>query len=383
MKKTVITAALVLITCLTSYPKSHIPNRIEITNILPAIMIGIDHSEDDAVTATLLIQNVEDDEGSAEGGYFGDILVKSETAATTAQALDTIKASSSKVIPTGSIECFLLGEDAAKSDLYRHIDYISKDNSLNLSACIMMVKGGRADELIALAAKENAYEELYIFEEKSAVSGVSSAMSFLDLLYELCEEHSAFAMPTVFIESTDEAESAVRAGYAIFTDGQFSCYINPPETRAYNIILNKAVKSIIEVPVENGTAAFITEDTSAYMEFRFNGDTLAEITVRAMINSDAQDTSSIRNIKSANTIARIQQEQIAIVKGEMESLVALSQAYKSDFLKIGTQLRLQHPYKWAKIEGDWADILASTPVTIDVEVHMQRTLDMIELEKDK
>jgi len=379
MKKTIITAALVLVTCLTSYPKSHIPNRIEITHILPAIVIGIDKSEGSQVTATLLIQNVEDSGKDSEesDGAFGNIMVKSQSAATTAQALDIIKSGSAKVIPTGSIECFLIGETAAKSNLYRHIDYLSKDNSLNLSSGVMMVKGEDASKLINDLAKNNSYEELYAFEEKSAVTGVSSEMSFLDLLYELCEEHSAFAMPVV--RANEENQTAERAGYAVFTDGQFSCYIEPSMARAYNIVLNKAVKSIIEI---NGyDAAFIIEDTSAYIDFSFNGDILTEITIRAMLNSDAQDTSNITNIKDANTIASIQQTLTTVIKGEIEVLVALSKAYKSDFLKLGTQLRLQHPYKWAHIKDDWASILADTPVNIDIDIHMQRTLDVIELKK--
>ncbi|MNY40862.1 hypothetical protein D3C86_1756360 [compost metagenome] len=53
-------------------------------------------------------------------------------------------------------------------------------------------------------------------------------------------------------------------------------------------------------------------------------------------------------------------------------LTHLQKVLQSDILGIGEDVHIEYPYAWKKMKDEWLDIFPEVPVTVDVDIKIER-----------
>lgn len=159
MRKIIIgTVLMLLLANLTGCKNSVLPQRKEIDDLQLVQVVGIDKLEDSIYNCmvTIASKNLE-----TEGGQDGSGNTAGDTGSSKAQALiltsegktifdavRKIQTHSNKTIFWGHCEYYLIGEDAARDNISKYIDFFTRDHELRIDFKVYIVKGSTAVSII-------------------------------------------------------------------------------------------------------------------------------------------------------------------------------------------------------------------------------------------
>jgi Ger(x)C family germination protein len=385
VKKSVILVIAVVIFLSLFYHKGLLIDKIDITLLEPAIVMGIDKSDKKGqVRTTLLLKKIEesknqDDEEDPSGEYE----IESMDAETLSVSIEKIQEKHPKILSLDSIAIFLIGEDALKEDLYKYIDYLSKYGDLRMISEIYFVKGDTAEAVIDDLGKESSTDIFKVLNTNSGISAVNSEMEFIDFLQLLCNNNSAFATPTVELKN-ESSESDIKnsislGGYAIITKGKFSAYIESYLVRSYNMLKNYPAVSVIDVPMDDTVVALNIENAKTQYKYKFDGDMLTDIYIYVKFFSNIKESENTDKMDSDSVISDLEAKQSHIIEDELWKIISISVENESDFLGIGEKLRMKHPIKWKNIKDNWPEDLLKSKIHVEVDSVIQHTYDIIKI----
>ncbi|MCL2108067.1 MAG: hypothetical protein FWH20_01800 [Oscillospiraceae bacterium] len=366
MKRTLLTAIITLTIIAIANRERNLPRMTEITLAEPVFAIGIDSGGGDSVIMSLIYERIEDADSGENGGAK---LVESAEDSSAAAAFEALKRKFSREIAVSTADYFLIGEAAARENLRKYTDYLSRNNNLKLTASIFIVRGS-AKQAAEILTETKSLDILRNFGQNSGVNGYSAPMFFYETLSKL--EHDitpcAFAVPALEIVGGE----VVVNGYAIISDGQLVGFLDNEISRGYNIIRGHPVYSVVEI-AQKGIAVRL-ESARCKVQFNFAGDELAEIIVRVnlRISSIDRGTHAKEDLNTPESIAEIERIAEQVILSELRAVIAASKLHDCDFLNLGDVLRLKHPYKWEQLKDNWQEIYAETPVRIVVDSRLTK-----------
>jgi spore germination protein KC len=365
VKRAVITVFIVLSVVSAMNRGSSFPSMTEITLAEPVFVIGIDlcrgddSSSESPVKVSIIYEKIEsgDEGGDSPGKKYTDSAVGSSPAA----ALETLKKRFPREMAISTADYFLIGEAAAEAGLAQYIDFLAKNNTLRLNASVFIVQGS-AQEAAEVLVETRTLDILRNYGEYSGINSVSSKLKFYELLRELAgtETTAAFAVPALVIKQHEEEKIVVPSGYAIVRDDVLKGFLDADTARGYNILRNKSVFSVVELPgIET---AVRLENAKSRISFNWDGDDLTEIVVNADI---------FTSVIGGDSESLSEKEQNRVIFGELQRVVSASKKYNCDFLGFGETLRMRHPLRWERIKDNWHEIYDGTPVIISVNSNIR------------
>jgi len=384
MKRTIISIIASLLLLLAAFPGEFMPIKAEMGQLAPALAMGID-AADGGVEVTLLLENINDEGGAgsvntAEGGEdggggasaAGDPVV-SATAPTVSLALEAIRRRSSKEVPTGSIQCFLLGEAAAR-DLAKFTDYIRRDNDLSLTSGVFAVTApsggsGTAHDLMAGASDPDWVDALSVFGKNSGTSDLSSELSLTAFMGEMVKPNPCFLIPAVTLDGS----SVLLGGYAVASLGQKASVgvettLSSELAPAAHMLTGRPVRGAWDLTLPDGRiVTVIVENVGLKTDFTFYNQFGVKFTLS--VDSNLQDGGGLQKLTAAD-LAAIEQAADAKIAASVNAVLALEKQY-GDFLNIGDALRLRHPYRWNK----WGGTINTAQFAVAVNVRIQHAYD--------
>ncbi|MCL2077107.1 MAG: hypothetical protein FWH08_01720 [Oscillospiraceae bacterium] len=380
MKRAVITAAIVLIIIAAVNRGKALPKMTEITLAEPVFVLGVDkvahfenseYSENMDVRFSVVYEKIEsNDEGGDDNT--NRKYTQSAEASSSAAALERLKKQFPREIAVSTADYFLIGEEAARDNVQKYADFLSKNSNLRLTASVFIVRGlgGSASEAAEILNESKTLDILRNYGENSGINAFSSQMKFYELLSELAVNTRAVAVPALVINESAEGKNVVPNGYAIIKDSVLQGFLDNNSSRGYNIMKNKSVHSIIEIDYLG--AATRLETAKRQVKFNFDGDVLTDITVNVTVTASAVDSGgkvfklSEQDLSREDVTLLMEKEQGRIIFDELQKTVAASKRYNSDFIGFGDLLRIRHPYKWERMKNNWDQIYKQTPVKINI-----------------
>jgi spore germination protein KC len=370
MKQSVITVLVVFAVIAVMSNARYFPRMTEITLAEPVFVIAIDrHDNADRQAAgadlgasssrvTIVYEKIENsDEG---GSDLNQKYIDFSTGTSPAAALEVLKKRFPREMAVSTAEYFLIGEEAARDDLERHIDFLTKNNTLRLTSSVFIVRG-EAYDASEILIESRTLDILRNYGEYSGINAISSEMMFYELLSEMAGGNS-FTVPALVIKENGSERIVVPSGYAVIKDGVLAGFLEAGTARGYNLLTNNSVFSTIELGAYSsgaaGNAATRLENASRRFEFGWDGDTLTCITVNVSFNASVID--------SGNNNISYEIEQNRVIFGELQKVIAASKRYGCDFLGIGEALRMRHPLRWERVQAHWNEIYTQVPVKINV-----------------
>lgn len=169
-----------------------------------------------------------------------------------------------KQIFLGHADFCLIGEEAAKEDITKYLDFISRDHDVRKSSKVYIV-AGKASDLVVKANSEEYFlpDRLKSMSENVKFLSVSRSINLFDCMSSLDKKNSSLVVPTLKLierkedileESKQRKQDIELVGYSIINHFKLVSFIERPISRGYNIISNSGVSGIIDVKDSSGMA---------------------------------------------------------------------------------------------------------------------------------
>jgi len=394
MKKLFIGTVLIfLLVNLTGCEKSILPEREEIDDLQLVQVIGIDKlpDDDEDCMVTVASKKLEEASGQSSEGESSGIseakaLVLSAKGKTLFDAVRNIQTHSDKMIFWGHTGYYLIGEEAARDNIVKFIDFFTRDHELRIESKIYIVKGMTAKDLIEQFNQTDfyIYDKIEKLGQNLKLLGTSKEMKIHELMRFIDVHHASARVPCIYLKNRDSAEEKQvkdidTCGYAIFSNNKLVGFIDTDISRGVNLITNTVNSSIVTVKDLTGqdVSLEIIDSKTEVIPY-FNGDNLESITLKTKVFSNLGELQSQTDFTHESSLSYMESQQSEILKKEMEKALEKIVKLKSDCLGICDRIRLKRPLKWHKIEDQWMDIFTNIKYDIQVESKIRRTYEMRE-----
>ncbi len=393
LKKTFCLLFLIGCFTLTGCDQDILPSSSEIEQYAVMEISGFDRSSEDPsfLEVTFLTELPQSHTGSDSTGSAPDRhIISSASGPTLFEAERKLKANLDKKVFFGYVDYFLIGEDAAKDDLVKYLDFLTRNHEIRFSPKIYIIKGSSAKDFIYQTNSEDTYlmERLDNIQEDFSLHSNFSEVNILDVAAMLNDENTAAVIPALI--SADQTNRKMLGGtlpekivhtdgYAVIKDFKLVGYFDASCARGYNFLLSK-VKSgavnVIDSSGNNVSLEIINETTK--ITAKFNGDSLESVTYHVHIYSNVVEQQSREDIYTISSLENLYKQQSDIIKTEMETVIGLSKDFGIDSIELGKRLRMKHPYKWEKIKDNWREVFTNLDISVEVTSSPRRTYDLLE-----
>ncbi|HHW32463.1 MAG TPA: Ger(x)C family spore germination protein [Clostridiaceae bacterium] len=384
---------LLLVANITGCRKSILPQRKEIGDLQLIQVIGVDKlSEDtDNFMLTVASRNLEEGSGQQTSGGTGEkaggdaqkAIVLTSRGKTIFEAVRKLQTHSNKTLFWGHAEYYLIGEEAARDNIAKYIDFFTRDHELRIESKVYIVRGSTAKDLIEKYNQGDFYifNKLEILGQNLKLMSNSEEMRVHDLMRLVDIHHESARAPCIRLTDRDNLEGKkVKdieiCGYAIFANLKLVGFIDIDVSRGLNLITNNVGSSIVVVKDLNGqnVSLEIIDSNTEVIPF-FSGDSLESVTLKTKVISNIGEIHSQIDIVDEKLISHLESQLSEILKNEMEEVLKKVLDFKSDCLEICDRIRLKRPLKWHKIEEQWMEILPDIKFNIQVESKIQRSYE--------
>ncbi|HHT64714.1 MAG TPA: Ger(x)C family spore germination protein [Clostridiales bacterium] len=375
-----------------------LPERREIDDLQLVQVLGIDKSVEIPGSQVLTIASRKDtpDTGLSRSQQHpgssgeGEISLGNKAFISTAQgktlfeAVWKMQASSDKFLFWAHTKYYLIGEEAAKDNIAKYIDFIARDNEFHINSKVYIVKGTTAKELIEQVNKSDLYiaDKLDSLGQTIKMLSTSEELTLAELMRFFDIHFGSARIPCIELVDRGSGQGqlipAVESfGYAVVANLKLVSYIGRDISRGVNLITNKMESTIVTVKDLNGEDAsleIISSKTEAAP--RYAGDELTDITLKTKVEGNLGEVQSQAHTIYEENFKHMEVQLSEILENEMRSVLQVVRESESDCLGICDMLRLKDPVKWHKIESRWMEILSHLNIHVEVESELRRSYEL-------
>ncbi|RBP65895.1 spore germination protein KC [Alkalibaculum bacchi] len=389
--------SLIILTILflsTEFDESII-GRTEIENLYPIILGGLDknHSLEKPYQITTVSPTTEEQAEKPNN-------IMSASGETVFEANRMIGMYAENDIFWGHTKYLLIGEEAARDDINKYLDFFIRDNEPRVTVVPIIVKGYSSKEVINRLYEQN----INISESLDNImnnAGLNSYYRSINLLeyYNMSIESGDGYLPYIILEEENinlemeqgsekvekgqydkiQTEGPSKGdvvmhipGYALIKDGKVVQHISHEQARGLNWITNEIRSGVIVL--ENQGTKYNLEiiGGSSKIEPKIEGDHLkTDIVIKVQTSITEIDQQGIK--VDDERIDKLNNQLKKVVEKEVKEVIETTQKYEIDILGIGNKFNLKHPIKWRKKYKDqWEELYPNTEINIIVEPNINR-----------
>ena len=212
---------------------TYLPRRAEIDRLEFIRIIGIDKgskdSEDIKITMLYLPHEEESKEQSqgnsgGQAGQQANVSTMVSEGKTISEAIKKAQMESSREIFLGHVFGVIIGDEAAKEDLNKYMDFISRGIEFRLNNNMYIAKGMDAGELIMKSSQSEDFLSDIVehFSKNYNITSTSGNKKLIELMGELDDKNKGVVIPAIALiekkgeapqgEAKDKEESSSKAG---------------------------------------------------------------------------------------------------------------------------------------------------------------------------
>ena len=353
MRRIIVGAVLILLLAgLAGCKYSILPKSKEINDLQLVQVIGIDRlpGETNDCMLTIASKNLEagGEQESSEGmarstdGNTGSskskALVLTSRGKTIFDAVRNVQTHSSKNIFWGHSEYYLIGEEAAKDNIAKYLDFLIRDHELRIESKVYIVKGSTAKDMIELFNQTGFFilDKLDSLGQNLKLLSTSEEIKVHKLIRFIDVHHASARVPCIYLTNRDndtgkQVKDIESCGYAIFSGFKLSGFIGTDISRGVNLITNTVESSIVTVKDTTGQDAsleIIDSDTKVIPYC--NRHELESILLKAKVTSNIGEIQSQTSFTDELSISHMESQQSKILENEMKKALEEVLKLKSD-----------------------------------------------------
>ncbi len=323
--------------------------------------LGVDAAEDGtAVTASTGVQNQEKGDAPA--------VLAERTAGSISAAVLGMQAEGASYVYFGHVGQLLLGEELARKSAAEALEYVLRDVEMRLDTHLYIVSGGRAGDVIRLAAEEgSASSRLEAMAEDPGLASRSMTRTVGEVLSGLEGRGASFAPALTWEEGLQPD------GYAILKDGALAGWARGEAAYGVNLLLGQMDADVVEVSLEDGEkAALRVVGAASRIKPVFRGGELTGLEVLCRV--DANLAEGRVNLRDPELRTALEQALIQTEAGRIREALILGQALNADFLDLQSAAGMSAPWHWARLQDQW-DKWPELDLSVEVQAGLERSYD--------
>lgn len=370
LKKLII---LLLVTSVLLVSQTGCWNSREINELAFVLSIALDKN-DDGFKVTAQIAKPDVYSKNPSGGSSGTekekpFWVVSGTGKTIFEAVRNMSEISSRRIFWPHIKVIIISEALARENILEIFDFFSRNPELRLRTWIAVTEGeaGKILEVMPLMEKDPSVNIEKIID-KSNLSGKAYKIMLKNFLEEYLDPYVDPVASKLNIITVNERPTIELKGAAVFGSSNMLGWLNEIETRGL-LWFKKQISGSIRVvdcpydkkpvtlEVKNGKT-----DIKSYIR-----DGVPGFVITATAKGKLTEKSCTTEFNNAETIKALEEAFSSAIRMDIESVVAASKNYGSDFLDLSRILQIQHKKEWEKISANWPGLLKEAKIEIRVK----------------
>lgn len=380
--------------------KDILPMRLEVDEVQVTEVIGIDLKDNEEVSLSIVFEeaNSNGKDGSDGGNKSNERIVNviSDSFSANVRGLQNY---GDKIFIGSHVKNIIMGENMAKNDMMRGLEYISKNSEIRTSSNIYIAKESEASELFAAVIdnEDSLADRVNTIAMNSKTDNDKREVTVLEWLNIFLSDDRTGVIPAIKIvdngdrsfanyvidEITEPKAKRIEwAGYGIIKDGNLVGYLTENESEGYEYINGLIGEDAITLKKGDKTCGINLVNCRTNIKFDFDGDRLNKVIIKVSSNNFVKETFDGENIFSYS-IDEIESLENEYISAEIRSAVTRAQNDKIDFLGIGKILSVKHPYKWRVLKDKWKEIFPTIPIEIEVKSQIDRAYNILSITNKK
>lgn len=286
----------------------------------------------------------------------------------------------------------VIGEGLARKGTQDIVDWFARDGETRLRAWIVVAKGAKASDMLQTEFEleripsEGLLGILLASRARLSTTAESTLNDFLQGLEGEGVEPVAslgeiVPRPQKFDIRGELSREKVGAstrltGAAVFKNDRLVGWLNKPETRGFNWIVDRVRSGAIIIKQPDEEDKFIgIAILRARGGFRteVEGDRVS-VTVNVKAEGNLGDTQRfVDPLQSPEAWARMERRMATVIKNEIVAAVAKAQELGSDIFGFGAELNRSNPKKWAELKEQWDEEFPRVDVRVEVKAKLRRS----------
>ena len=376
--------------------RKYIIGNVEISKIVFPGVAALDFAENEEdVIITLEAKRVSQSERGGE--FSGDYEVLKIMSGSVFEAGKALTAYSVKDINWGQNECIIFGEDVARDNILKHVDYFVRNHENRGTIKMFVANGVNGGSIIEQTAETGGYvsdKALELYDDMGTLS-ISKGVRLHKFLSELQNQHGCGVMPAVgvseitlggynrsFITAADDDEGEVEGmpnkmlvitGYAVFKDNSLLGFMDAKMSRGLNWVTDDITSAAISLTDSDGEKISLEVISSATRVKTRIEDGVPSLTLKINVSSNIAGYEGKENIFLKENIAELEDKQRQAIENEIREVLAYAKLHRIDIFGFNGFFNRQNPVKWEKLKDDWQELFPRLAVEIDIKSKINRT----------
>lgn len=352
-------------------------DRTEINDLALVMGSGLDIAKNGQLLSTLQIALPPGHGALSQGGGQSkppDLLVM-ETGMNGNETLSKLQALLSRKIFLGHRVIIVIGEEYARHGINNILDTLLRSPLSRYNCYILTAHGTTAKEVL---------QTKYILEQISSVGMTKiqshqcgNSVKIGDFINNMSQTGVMPITGAIRIVKRDGNNKTFRIDEAaVYRDNKLQGFLSDRERKMLPCSKGTGERISITTQMEpkteklKGTIGFELSNAFVNVNTKYrNGRPSATVTFQAKARVLENDT----NLDLSKNITSVNHALSEEVRKILTKMIDHSQKkWKADIFGIGEQIHKHYPYEWKKIESKWDSIYPSVPISIRVDINLER-----------
>lgn len=360
-------------------------NYRELSDIAIITGVGID-KEDNDYKVSLLISNTTDSVSSSEIGAKATIITGKGSNIN--EAFDDARLKSSKDIYVGHISLLLISEEIARDGIYDIIDPVFRDPESIKKVNLVIIKNTTSNDVLKILSPLDMYPSQNIIlniENTILTVGTSYNTHVSDFIYRIINYGIDNIVPTIIVEGETEEDNSIDQlkkteiekyikidDLALFREYKLIDYANTNESKAINVISNKATNVTITTKCYKDLDKYIViklNDPKTKIDFNIKNN---KIKYTFNIKTDAliSETNCKLELRDEEVMKNITNYARSELYEIVKKTIKKTQNINTDVLGLGNLIYKKDFKYWHKIKDNWREIYPNIEFTIKIDLNI-------------
>ncbi|MCZ8512789.1 Ger(x)C family spore germination protein [Paenibacillus filicis] len=355
-------------------------DRSELNDIAFVLAAGIDLAENGQAEVTLQIALPTEMPSTMQGGRGGKrtVLVVSEKGRDGADILHKLQKRLSRQIFFGHRAVVIIGEKYARHGIDQFLDTLLRAPGSRYNSYFLTANGTTAKQALQTQYMLEAIPAIALKKMQLTGLGLSVKMDeFLDELSSSGRSPVTGALKAYNSKSEDGVLNIDEV--AVYQENKLVGFLTPNEKKILIWRRGKLERSKMTAQVEpkvkgfKGTVGIEIMKAKADLRTKINNG-MPEVTIVFKAKAKVLENDTRLDLSKGKNLKLVQSKFAGEIEGLIKSTLKHAQKQlKADIFGIGEELHIQHASYWKQNKDQWKDIYPGVPVTVQIDVKIQRT----------
>jgi spore germination protein KC len=359
--------------------------KTELKEVGIVTAMGVDLEDDGQITMSVLMVIPLGSEVQQSTTWYGKAKGK-----TLMDASKNIRKYSSKKPEWYHSKLVIIGEKLARKDMYKVIDYLSRNQQIRYSNNIIVCEG-RADEALSspsdletslsseisgLIENTSDYTKAYVEKLKDFLQSMDSKTlgSVCGRLTYSRDREITFSSnrETIMKLNTEKDYKFIALeGASVFKGMKLAGFLNDLETSGFLFITGKAKSGGIPAKINEDQYVFLDhEKPDSKIEINMDENKIGA-NIKVELDTLIVETTEELRLNDKELIKKIEEMAAKEVENRMKASVKKAKELNSDIFGIGEEIHKKYPKVWKEIKDDWHKIFKEIPIKYEVKVNIK------------